>query len=468
MIQRSLDWRFELLRGPAGSGGLVVDLFAGGGGASAGIEAALGRPIDIALNHDPVALAVHKKNHPDALHLEASVWEVLPEDVTKGRPVDLLWASPDCTHFSKAKGDVPKRQDIRSLAWAVVRWAKAVKPAVIMVENVTEFRSWGPLGDDGRPQKDRLGQTFKRWRSTLQNLGYVVDARVLDASEYGAPTRRKRLFIVARCDGQPICWPLKTHGKDLLPTRSAAECIQWDVPVPSIFDRKRPLAEKTLARIAAGIKRYVLEADEPFVVEGAAQSLIQTGWGEREGQHPRCLDIHKPLGTVPAGGVKHALVSAFLARHFGGVVGKDMREPIPTITAKDHHSLATATLEPACGAEATKVPQVRAFLTTYYGSDGTGGQGLDEPMRTIRSKDCLGLVYVAGEEYQIVDIGMRMLEPGELLRAQFGRFADHYDMREARTKTAKVRLIGNSVCPEVAEALVAVNNPTETEEEAAA
>jgi DNA (cytosine-5)-methyltransferase 1 len=468
MIQRSLDWRFELLRGPAASGGLVVDLFAGGGGASAGIEAALGRPIDIALNHDPVALAVHKRNHPDTLHLEASIWEVKPEDVTKGRPVDLLWASPDCTHFSKAKGDVPKRQDIRSLAWAVVRWAKAVKPAVIMVENVTEFQSWGPLGDDGRPRKDALGQTFKRWRSTLRNLGYVVDARVLDASEYGTPTRRKRLFIVARRDGEPICWPAKTHGKGAQPPRSAAECIDWSLPVPSIFDRKRPLAANTLARIAAGIKRYVLEAEEPFVVQGAAQSLVQTGWGERDGQAPRCLDIQKPLGTVPAGGVKHALVSAFLAKHFGGVVGTDMRQPTSTITAKDHHSLATAKLEPSrCQNEASKAPQVRAFLTAYYGSDATGGQGLEEPLRTIRGKDCLGLVYVEGEEYQIVDIGMRMLEPGELLRAQFGRFAESYDMSEAKTKTAKVRLIGNSVCPEVAEALVAVNNPSETEEAAA-
>ncbi len=469
MSQASLwDWRDELDLEPPGSGGLIVDLFAGGGGASAGIEEAMGRPIDIAINHDPVALAVHRANHPNTKHLTADIWEVQPEEACQGRPVDVLWASPDCTHFSAAKGDVPRRQDIRSLAWVVIRWAKAVRPKTIFLENVTEFQGWGPLGEDGKPNKSRMGQTFKRWSSTLQGLGYSVDWRVLDASEYGTPTKRKRLFLVARCDGGRIEWPSKTHGKDLEPVASAASCIDWSIPAPSIFGRKRPLADKTLARVAAGIQRYCIEDEDPFIVGEQAPSLIQTGWGEREGQRPRYLDIHEPLGTLMAGGVKHALVSAFLAKHFGGVVGNDMRKPTSTITAKDHHSVASATLEPA-GEAKGKVPEVRAFLTAFYGSDGAKGKGqpVKAPLRTVTSKGRFGLVTVAGEEYQIVDIGMRMLEPHELLAAQFGRFAESYDMDDAKTKTARVRLIGNSVCPEVASALVRANAPEAVQEVAA-
>ena len=469
MSQANLwDWRDELDREPA-SGGLVVDLFAGGGGASAGIEEALGRPIDIAINHDPIALAVHRANHPHTQHLTADIWEVRPEEACQGRPVDVLWASPDCTHFSAAKGDVPRRQDIRSLAWVVIRWAKAVQPKAIFLENVTEFQGWGPLGEDGKPDKDRMGQTFKRWSSTLSGLGYTVDWRVLDASEYGTPTKRKRLFLVARRDGAAVSWPVKTHGKGLLPLKSAAGCIDWTIPAPSIFGRERPLAEKTLARIALGIKRYVLEDPDPFIVGNHAPTLIQTGWGERKGQRPRYLDIHAPLGTVPAGGVKHALVSAFLAKHFGGVVGTDMRKPTSTITAKDHHSAVTAALEPA-GEAGGKVAEVRAFLTAFYGSDGAPGkgQGMKAPLRTITSKGRLGLVTVAGEDYQIVDIGMRMLEPHELLAAQFGRFAQSYDMERAKTKTAKTRLIGNSVCPEMASAIVTANRPEVGAQEVAA
>jgi DNA (cytosine-5)-methyltransferase 1 len=530
-----------------GRDGLIVDLFAGGGGASAGIEAALGRPVDVAINHDAVALAVHKANHPRTRHLDADIWEVRPTEATEGRPVALLWASPDCTHFSIAKGDVPKKQNIRSLAWAVVRWAAAVRPSVIFLENVAEFRGWGPLGADGRPDKRRMGQTFIRWRRKLERLGYVVDHRVLDASAYGAPTRRKRLFIVARCDGQPVRWPLPTHGKGpgLLTARTAAECIDWSLPCPSIFERKKPLAEKTLWRIAQGIRRFVLENPRPFIVryngglwrgqgideplttqdtsnrvglvapsivkvnhgrweprgEAAeeplstvtatqrghalvAPTLIQTSWGEREGQRPRYLDIHQPLGTVVAGGQKHALVAAFLAKHFGGVVGHDLERPVGAVTAKDHHSLAAATLirfnhddtgvpigtpMPTVTADSNHIAEVRAFLTAFYGSDGTLGKGqrLDEPARTLTAKHRLGLVTVEGTDYQIVDIGMRMLEPHELLAAQFGRFSAAYDLSAARTKSAKVRLIGNSVCPEMAEVLVRSNAPSVSTERAA-
>lgn len=484
--------------------GLVVDLFAGGGGASAGIEAALGRQVDIAINHDATALAVHKANHPGARHLEADIWEVRPLEATGGAPVSLLWASPDCTHFSIAKGDVPKRQEIRSLAWAVVRWAADVQPAVILLENVAEFRTWGPLGDDGRPVKGRMGATFLRWRGRLQRLGYQVDFRILDASLYGAPTKRRRLFIVARRDGEPIRWPEPTHGPGLTPVRTAAECIDWSLPCPSIFERNRPLADKTLWRIAEGIRRFVLESPRPFIVKVnhggddargesidaplstvtatqrghglVSPTLIQVGYGEGPGQAARVPGLDKPLGTV-VGARKHALVAAFLAKHFGGVVGQDAAAPIGTVTARDHHSLAAATLVkmrgecngadprapmPTITAGGFHVAEVRAFLTTFY-SSGSVGQRADRPLRTVTAKHRLGLVTVEGADYQIVDIGMRMLEPEELLRAQFGRFADVYDLSAATTKAAKVRLIGNSVCPEVAEALVRANLPPATE-----
>lgn len=532
--------------------GMVVDLFAGGGGASVGIEAALGRPVDLAVNHSATALAVHAANHPRTVHLTADIYEVDPVKATGGRPVDLLWASPDCTHFSIAKGNVPRSQKIRTLAWTVVKWARAVAPRVICLENVQEFRGWGPLSKDGRPDKARMGETFARWKRALERLGYAVDHRILDASLYGAPTRRRRLFLVARRDGLPITWPKATHGPGLLPIRTAAECIDWSLPCPSIFERKKPLAEKTLWRIAQGIRRFVLENPKPFIVKvnhggsGArvepinrpvstvtatqrghavvAPTLMQTGYGEREGQAARNLDLFEPLGTVVAGGQKHALVGAFLAKHFGDAgqrPGSEMVEPVSTITASDHNALVTAALVepgqrhgrgdasaesplstvmakdrhalaavalakfrgthesqpaslpvteplPTTSAGGIHVAEVRAFLTTYYGQDTTGGQSLFDPARTITAKHRLGLVTVEGTEYQIVDIGMRMLEPHELLRAQFGRFAESYDLTAARTKSAKVRLIGNSVCPEVAEALVRVNVPAAIDLEGAA
>lgn len=487
---------------------LIIDLFAGGGGASTGIEAAVGRSVDIAINHSPTALAVHESNHPATRHLTADIWEAQPRLATGGRRVWLLWASPDCTHFSVAKGGKPRKQNIRSLAWAVVRWAIEVRPQVIFLENVAEFQGWGPLDSEGRPIKARMGETFGRWKAQLEKLGYVVDHRILDASHYGAPTRRRRLFLVARCDGQQIRWPVVTHGPGELPFRTAAECIDWSLPCPSIFDRKKPLAEKTLWRIAQGIKRFVLESPAPFVVKVnhggwdprtepldrplttvtaerrghalVAPALIQAGYGERPGQRPRYLDLHQPLGTVVAQGQKHALVSAFLAKHYGGVVGVPFDgRPLDTVTARDHHSLSAVHLAklrgechsasadepaPTITASGTHIAQVRAFLTAYYGSESENGQALTRPMRTITSKHRLGLVTVEGVDYQIADIGMRMLEPHELLRAQFGRFASKYDLGAATTKSAKVRLIGNSVCPEVAEALVTANISTAARE----
>ena len=436
---------FGLPAGGLATAGLVVDLFAGGGGASVGIEAALGRPVDLAVDHSATALAVHAANHPRTVHLTADIYEVDPLQATGGRPVDLLWASPDCTHFSIAKGNVPRSQKIRTLAWTVVKWARAVAPRVICLENVQEFRGWGPLSKDGRPDKARMGETFTKWKRALEKLGYVVDHRILDASLYGAPTRRRRLFLVARRDGLPITWPKATHGQGLLQIRTAAECIDWSLPCPSIFERSRPLAEKTLWRIAQGIRRFVLENPRPFLTA----ALVEPG--QRHGRGD--ASVESPLSTVMAKD-RHALAAVALAKfrgtHESQPASLPVTEPLPTTSAGGIHA------------------EVRAFLTAYYGEDATSGQSLFDPARTITAKHRLGLVTVEGTEYQIVDIGMRMLEPHELLRAQFGRFAESYDLSQAKTKSAKVRLIGNSVCPEVAEALVRANVPSALEMEGAA
>lgn len=469
---------------------MIVDLFAGAGGASCGIRAALGRDPDVAVNHSPTALAIHEANHPDTLHLAADVWEVDPRETAGGKDVELLWASPDCTHHSRAKGGKPKDSGLRSLAWVVRDWARDVRPRVIIVENVAEFLSWGPLDAAGQPIKERRGETFNQWVGALDLLGYRVEWRVLAACDFGAPTSRRRLFIIAAADGAPITWPEPTHGPGLLPYRSAAECIDWSIPVPSIFDRPKPLAEATQRRIAAGLKRFVLDEPNPFVVpvgtppSPGAPGLIQTGQGERKGQRPRYLDLHAPLGTVVAGGQrhaltvaklstfygtkheagqsvsaplrtitatgnKHALVLAWLAKHYGGVTGVPFDgRPLDTVTATDHHAVCAAEV----GGEQPE--KVKAWLTAYYGARHEAGQNLLEPMRTVVGADRFGLCTAAERARSITDIGMRMLEPHELLRAQFGRFAADYDMSAATTKAAKVKAIGNSVCPELAEALV--------------
>jgi DNA (cytosine-5)-methyltransferase 1 len=461
---------------------IIVDNFAGGGGASLGIEQALGRSPDIAVNHDPEAVAMHEANHPTTQHLCGDVWEYDPIAVCGGRPVGLLWASPDCKHFSKAKGGKPVQKKIRGLAWVVVRWAKTVRPRVIILENVEEFQTWGPLTPAGLPDPQKRGLTFQRWLRELRACGYVVEMKQLRACDYGAPTTRKRLFVIARRDGQPIVWPSPTHGPGLLPFRTAAECIDWTIPSPSIFTRKKPLAENTLRRIARGIRRFVLEAAEPFVIPVShsgdarvhgigeplrtitagsrspfalvAPTLIQTGYGEREGQAPRSLDLGAPMGTLVAGGVKQALVSAFLAKHYGGneSPGSSLAKPFDTITCKDHHSLVTV----AHGRD--RRPQVRAFLTKYYGA--SHGQSLAEPLHTITTLPRFGLVTVDGEDFEIVDIGMRMLAPRELFRGQ--GFPDSYVIDpifngRPLTGTAQVRMCGNSVSPVISRALVAAN-----------
>jgi DNA (cytosine-5)-methyltransferase 1 len=531
--------------GPGQGDELIIDSFAGGGGASTGIKSALGRDPDVALNHDPIALAIHRANHAGSRHYCQDIFSVEPNHVTNGRPVGLLWASPDCVHFSKAKGGAPKRDaKIRDLAWAVVKWAKQARPRVIILENVEEFATWGPLTDRGEIIKSRAGETFRAWLRQLRRLGYRVEHRELRACDYGAPTIRKRFFLIARCDGQPIVWPEPTHGPGREhPYRVAADIIDWSIPCPSIFERKRPLAENTLRRIAEGIRRYVINAAEPFIVtyygpkragdfrgngiQGmlgtqttenrhalVTPTLIQTGYGERAGQTPRALDIRKPLGTVVAGGGKHALVSAFLAQHNGGprndrLAGRPADAPMSTITATGsqqglvavhvqrdfgnsvghpasapcgtvtsggggksslvashlvklrgtcRHGQAATDPMPTVTAGGMHIGEVRAFLVKYFGCGI--GQDARDPLHTVTTKDRFGLVTVQGEDYIIADIGLRMLTPRELFLAQ--GFPPDYVIDPVYNgkplpKSKQVRACGNSVCPPLAEALVRAN-----------
>lgn len=593
-----------------------VVLFCGGGGADTGIEQATGTPVDIAINHDPEAIGMHAANHPQTLHFKEDVFAVHPLVATRGRQVRILWASPDCTHFSIAKGGTPCSKKIRSLAWVVIKWAKTVRPRMIFLENVKEFQTWGPLGPDNRPDKSRSGETFNRWIAELRGLGYKVEWRILAACDFGAPTSRRRLFLIARCDGQPIVWPDPTHGdpknpetkkKKLKPWRTAAEIIDWSIPCPSIFERKKPLSENTLRRIAKGIQKFVLNNPKPFIVSIAnwssdsinpadkplttvtanpkgghhalitpilvgaggqtyagepqtadkpintltttnskalvvptliqvnhtgndhrgqtpdnplptltaknghaiaAATLINIGYGEKPGQNPRVPGLDVPLGTVVAGGKKHALVSAFLARQYGqsvgtaadaplgtitridhsqivtaflakhytGATGSSMDSPVDTITAVDHNSLVTSHLVKMRGTnvgQSVEEPlqtitagglhfgEVRALLIKYYGNE-KDGQPVNEPLDTIPTKDRFALitVYIGGEPYVIVDIGLRMLQPHELYAAQ-GFPADYIFDRQADgtpiTKTAQVQKCGNAVCPPVAKAIIAAN-----------
>jgi len=538
---------------------IIVDGFAGGGGASVGLEAAIGRQVDVAINHDPAAIAMHMANHPDTKHYCENIWNVDPVETCEGREVEAAWFSPDCTHHSKARGSKPVKKNIRGLAWVVVKWAELVKPRVMFIENVEEFQEWGPVDrETQRPIPEKKGITFQLWVWKLRELGYEVEWKVLRACDYGTPTTRKRLFIVARCDGKPIVWPKPTHAApkvirkeletkrrtNLRPWRAASEIIDWSIPCPSIFlspeeakaqNCRRPLAEKTLARIAEGIRRYVIESSEPFVVRvnhggdhfrgqnldeplgtvtgkngyGLVTPFLSSYYGPK-GDHchrgRNCreplptqstenrfglisahvsrmfgqgigTDALSPLGTVTAEN-KSALVSAFLIKHFGGMVGVPASTPFPTITAKGcQNQICAAYLiknnhgakqwfdvnEPlrTIVAQGTHHAEVRAFLMKYYGS-GTNSHPVTLPLSTITTKDrlCLGIVLIGGEPFQIVDIGMRMLTPRELFKAQ--GFPSNYVIEtgvngKPATKSQQVARCGNSVCPQVVEALVRAN-----------
>lgn len=614
---------------------IIVDNFAGGGGASTGIELAIGRSVDIAINHDPNAVAMHTTNHPDTLHYCESVYEVRPKVATAGRRVGLAWFSPDCRHFSKAKGAKPVEKAIRGLAWVTLRWGLDVDPRVMMLENVEEFKTWGPLlAAEMRPDPERVGETFQAFVGMLttgipadhpalvecceflnisldsddaarlvKGLGYTVEYRELRACDYGAPTIRKRFFMVMRRDGQPIVWPEVTHGDPkssavmagkLEPWRTAAECIDWSIPAPSIFDRKKPLAENTLKRIARGIQRFVIDSAEPFIVKcnhtttkgqydcfrgqslaeplqtitkthgfalamptlspflagsggseyqakpralnkpahtilkqsrsclvapviarqfgnsvghradepsatitagggGKSQlvaaTLIQMGYGERVGQSPRVLNLGKPLGTVVAGGNKFAVTTAFLAKHYGGNYtgpGIELDEPAHSVTTVDHHALVTSHLVklrgtcrdgqradepmPTITAGGQHVGEVKTTLAVEDYDEERAQQVLAF-LREYCGEDSTGLVDIDGVTFRIVDIGMRMLQPHELYRAQ--GFPEWYiidqDYRGVKyAKDKQVARCGNAVPPPFAEALVRANLPEMCQTQAAA
>jgi len=470
---------------PINFGEMAIDNFAGGGGWSEGFYQATGKHVDVAINHDAEALAMHAINHPHTMHLCESVWDVNPREVTRGRPVGAVHLSPDCKHFSKAKGGKPVEKNIRGLAWVGVRWAAVTKARLITLENVGEFVTWGPLVSDGKgnfiPNPTRKGHTFKSFCRALERLGYVVEHRELRACDYGAPTIRKRLFLIARCDGLPIVWPEVTHGDPkgdavksgkLLPWKTAADCIDFSLPCPSIFERKKPLAENTLRRIAKGIQRYVIDCEKPFIVSSIVPFITE----HANASNQRNMDANSPLRTQCAQvkGGHFALVSALIAKHYTGVVGSPVSDPLHTVTSVDHNSLVTTNLvtlrnnaigqgvdEPlrTITSSGSHHAEVRAFLIKYYGTDGA--QLVDEPLHTITTKERFGLVIVEGVEYAIVDIGMRMMQPRELFTAQ--GFDDNYIIGDDAeqglklTKTAQVRMCGNSVPPHFAKALVSAN-----------
>jgi DNA (cytosine-5)-methyltransferase 1 len=532
------------------NGELIVDNFAGGGGASTGIEEATGFSVDIAINHDPKAIAMHKANHPNTKHYCEDVWQIDPVQACNGHPVGLAWFSPDCKHFSKAKGGKPKDKNIRGLAWVACRWAGLVRPRVIMLENVEEFKTWGPLNRRHHPIKDKQGKTFEKFVQQLNDLGYEVEFKELVAADYGAPTMRKRFFMIARYDGRPIVWPEPTHGPVdseevkaglLKPYVGAYTQIDFSRPCPSIFDTSeeikkkygiravRPLAQKTMDRIARGLKKFVLDNPEPFIVP--------IGYGERKGQAPRVHDVKQPLPTIVGSGKhylcepymkqigqtgfpkdrskdvreplttivrknehclisptliqyhsetaqgevwgqtmkdpimtvdgsnRYGLVTSFLHKYYDGGykgAGESMENPLPTVTAWDHNSVVTANdirqPLPTITAGDGHFGEVRAFLIKYYGQ-GTG-QDIEEPLDTVTSRDRFGLVTIEGVDYQIVDIGLRMLEPKELYGCQ--GFPDDYIIDHDYTgktypRTEQVKRCGNSVSPMIPNALVRAN-----------
>ena len=585
------------------NGELIVDNFAGGGGASTGIEMATGYSVDIAINHDPEAIKMHRANHPNTKHYCENVWTVDPVKACNGHPVGLAWFSPDCKHFSKAKGGKPKDKFIRGLAWVACRWAGLVRPRVIMLENVEEFKTWGPLNRGHHPIKSKQGKTFERFVQQLTDLGYEVQFKELVAADYGAPTMRKRFFMIARCDGKSIIWPEPTHGPAdseavkaglLKPYVGAYTQLDFSLPCPSIFDTSeeikekygiravRPLAPKTMERIARGLKKFVIDNAEPFIVQvnhsGAKSNYCKSsneplstitdkhGFGIVEpymvqiGQtgftKDRSKDVREPLTTIVSKN-EHCLIEPKLApiidKAYGGNYtggGSRIDEPIDTITTVDHNRLVEATLAPCimCNNEnnvganvESPLPtittgnrnfvvaptliqyhsetaqketrgqtivnpimtvdgsnryglvtsflskfyksgtgqdireplgtvtadaggghfgEVRAFLIKYYGQ-GTG-QDLQEPLDTVPTHDRFGLVTIEGVDYQIVDIGLRMLEPRELYGCQgfpADYIIDHDYTGKTYPRSEQVRRCGNAVCPPIPAALVRANLP---------
>lgn len=570
---------------------IVVDNFAGGGGASTGIEIAIGKSVDVAINHDPAAIAMHRANHPDAKHYTEDIWMVDPVEACEGKPVALAWFSPDCKHFSKAKGGKPVSKNIRGLSWVILRWAMTVRPRVIMMENVEEIQTWGPLikRKDGKtvPDPAHSGETFKGFVAMLttgisldnpayweaynflkptpeqamqmaQGLGYHVEHRELRACDYGAPTIRKRFFLIARCDGKPIVWPEATHGDPSgyevaaglkKAWKPVADVLDFSLPCPSIFATSeeiynqygiravRPLADATMRRIAKGIKKFVIDNPRPFIVQMnhggdgfrgqdveeplgtitakhgtgivepyiapvevrnnngsggnnvmeplrtittgghhmlVAPNLIQ--YHSEQNEDMRGQEVDKPLMTVDASN-RYGLVSTFISKYYGGEnVASGSDKPLPTVTAIDHNAVCAVAVTQfnnnSVGQEVTRplntetaqtnhFGEVCAFLVKYYGN-GDNAVSCEEPAPTVTAKDRMGLVTVKGQDYRIVDIGLRMLTPRELFNAQ-GFPKDYIIDVDADgkpyPKSEQVARCGNAVCPPIPTALVRANLP---------
>ena len=425
---------------------IIVDNFAGGGGASTGMELAAGRPVAIAINHDIDAILLHKTNHPYTEHLQASVWDVDPVAVCKGRPVGLAWFSPDCKHFSKAKGAALVDKKIRGLAWIVLRWAALVRPRVIMLENVEEFQTWGPVRK-GKPVKKKAGQTFRKWKQQLSDLGYEIEHRELVAADYGAPTTRKRFALIARCDGQPIVWPERTHaprdseevrsGK-CLPWRSAAEIIDWSIPGYSIFANKeeikekfgvnavRPLAKNTLRRVIRGVDKFTIKSGKPFIVP--------MGYGERTGQAPRVMDVTEPVGTVVAKdkfGICQPVVAPFVVQQKFANEAQDITKPLTTVTAVGAHELVQSVIAPitfsntcnSIGAPANQPVHTvtsagnqilsAANLIQYHTeqTENVRASGLNVPIQTVDASNRYGLACANLVEYYTGGRPLDVTEP---------------------------------------------------------
>lgn len=537
------------------NGYLFVDNFAGGGGASTGIELATGYSVDIAINHDPEAIRMHKANHPNTKHYCENVWAVDPVKACGGHPVALAWFSPDCKHFSKAKGGKPKDKNIRGLAWVACRWAGLVRPNVIMLENVEEFKTWGPLNRRHHPIKSKQGKTFEKFVQQLTDLGYNVEFRELVAADYGAPTMRKRFFMIARCDDKPIVWPEPTHAPAdseevksgiLKPYVGAYTQIDFNRPCPSIFDTSekikekygiravRPLAPKTMERIAKGMKKFVLDNPEPFIIQcnhggerrpndirepmptitgkhgyGIVEPTLAPYMGTNTTNHPggNCKD---PIHTITTGNQQCLISPALIQYHSEttqkGVRGQTIKAPILTVDGSNRYGLVQSFLKQCTDEKKKEIPtakdslktdsddllqsscliqmnnhcdgknikdpiptitagdghfgEVRAFLIKYYGQ-GTG-QSVKDPLDTVTSRDRFGLVTIKGVDYQIVDIGLRMLEPRELYGCQ--GFPDDYIIDHDYTgktypRSEQVRRCGNAVCPPIPAALVKANLP---------
>ncbi len=427
--------------------GLIIDCFAGGGGASVGIEMALGRPVDIAINHDPAAILMHKTNHPNTLHLTEDIFEVDLQKHVAGRHVALMWASPDCTSHSKAKGGQPRESGLRILPWAVYKHAQTILPDVIIMENVEEIQDWGPLDDDGHPIKERKGEDYEKFIASMKSLGYEFDSRELVAADYGAPTTRKRWYAIFRRDGGEIAWPKRTHYPDKEPRwKACGDYIDWSDLGKSIFGRKKPLAEATQKRIARGIKKFIIDSSDPYIVDSEKVSafLIQYH-GEQNGGEVRGQSLRQPVKTIDTSN-RYGLVSVFITKFYKTGTGQSLEYPIHTITTSPGHF--------GC---------VSAFLIKYYGT-GENYESLREPVRTITTKDRFGLSSVAitvrGEKYTISDIFLRMLKPEELKVMQ-GFPEDYIIDRDYNWKPYPVKeqvaRIGNSVVPIMAEAIVKVN-----------